>query len=196
MRTNTETFKQLDLRAHQFLPDVPIEDVWRIELTPRDGDIDIQQVRELFSDQLGSLNPFVRGLFALRRFLGRLFDWDQEPPNRTSESFEGRLTEDDRARSLEAPGTQEGPFRILYMFPNEVLSEVINSTVHAFSCMALVPREQGHFLYWAIYVRPTGFVPRLYMALIKPFRHWIVYPSILARAQRAWEQNPVRSQAG
>jgi len=190
MRTDPATFKQLDLRVHTFLHDVPIHDVWRIELAPRDGSSDIQDVRKMFSDEfLKAQNPVVRGLFALRKFLGRLFGWDRERPNRIAESYARRLTEEDRAKSLETAGTPEGPFRVLYVFPTEVLAEAINSTVHAFSCMALVPRERGHFLYWAIYVRPRGPVSRLYMALIQPFRHWIVYPSILARAQRAWEQS-------
>ena len=189
MRIDPSTFKRHHLRVHSFLDDVPIHDVWRIELSPRAGDPDIQDVRRIFSEQvLKTTNPVVRGLFVFRKLLGWVFRWDRERPTTDDASYIHRLTADDRARSLEPPGTPEGPFRLLYAFPNEVLAEVINKTVHAFSAMALVPNGRGYFLYWAIYVRPSGWLSRLYMSLIRPFRRRIVYPSLLSQAQRAWEQ--------
>ncbi|MDH3201345.1 MAG: DUF2867 domain-containing protein [Myxococcales bacterium] len=196
MRVDPAVFRQLDLRVHEFLSDVPLHDVWRVELAPRDGEPDMRDVRAVMSDALlVSLNPVVRGLFALRAFLGRLFRWDGERPARTTRSYARRLTDKDHERSLEPPGKVEGPFRLLYVFPTEALGEAINSTVHAFSCLALVPREGGYFLYWAIYVRPGKALTRFYMALIDPFRHWIVYPSILRHVQEAWRA-PVRPISG
>lgn len=187
MRVDPAMFRQLDLRVHAFLSDVPLHDVWRVALAPRDGDPEMRDVRAIMSGALlVSLNPVVRGLFVLRAFLGRLFGWDGERPDRASRSYARRLTAEDRERSLEPPGKAEGPFRLLYVFPTEALGEAINRTVHAFSCLALVPREEGYFLYWAIYVRPGKALTRFYMALIDPFRHWIVYPSVLRRVQVAW----------
>lgn len=189
MRADPAAFQQLDLRVHGFLNDVPLHDVWRIELAPRHGKPDMRDVRAVMSEALSvPLNPVVRGLFAFRVFLGRLFRWDDERPDRESQSFAERLTEEDRTRTLEPPGKAEGPFRLLYVFPQEALGEAINSTVHAFSSLALVPREEGYFLYWAIYVRPGKVLTRFYMALIDPFRHWIVYPSVLRRMQEAWNR--------
>jgi len=186
-RIDPSVFRELDLRVHAFLSDVPIHDAWRVQLAPRAGDPDVRTVREIMSDQLTSaMNPVVRGLFAFRAFLGRLFGWDRERADRSAPSFEQRLTEADRKKSLEPPGKLDGPFRILYVFPNEALSEAINQTVHAFLCLALIPNRDGYTLYWAIYVRPGGALTRFYMALIDPFRHRIVYPSILRRVQRAW----------
>lgn len=37
MRVDPALFRQLDLRMHEFLSDVPLHDVWRVELAPRDG---------------------------------------------------------------------------------------------------------------------------------------------------------------
>lgn len=187
MRIDPSVFRKLDLRVHGFLADVPLHDVWRVELAPREGVPTMQDVREAMSTALReSLNPVVRSLFALRAALGRLFRWDGEPVNRASRSYAQRLTEKDRERSLEPPGKVEGPFRLLYVFPGEALAEAINRTVHAFSCLALVPQDEGYFLYWAIYVRPGNALSRFYMALIDPFRHWLVYPSILRNVERAW----------
>jgi hypothetical protein len=187
MRIDPSTFQEIDLRVHTFLSDVPIHDVWRVQLAPRAGNPDVRTVREMMSgERLPTLNPVVRGLFAFRAFLGRLFGWDRERADRSARSFEQRLTDDDRKRSLEPPGKLDGPFRVLYVFPNEGLTEAINRTVHAFLCLALVPNRDGYALYWAIYVRPGKALTRFYMALIDPFRQWIVYPSILRRVQRAW----------
>jgi hypothetical protein len=187
MRVDPATFQQLDLRAHTFLRDVPLHDVWRIELAPREGNPDIQDLRRIYSAETRrSLNPVVQFLFAFRAFLGRSLGWDRERPDRASQSYARRLTDDDIQGSLVPAGKAEGPFRVLYVFPNEALGEAINSTVHAFSCLALVPRAEGYYLYWAIYVRPGKALTRLYMALIDPFRRWIVYPSILRRVREAW----------
>ena len=35
-------------------------------------------------------------------------------------------------------------------------------------------------------VRPRGTFGEAYMALIKPFRHWIVYPTLMRQMERAW----------
>lgn len=190
MRIHPQAFEALDLRVHSLLHDVPLHDVWRIELAPRQAPVDMEGVRRIYSAQLSSsLNPVVRGLFALRSFLGRVFGWDVERPEARTQSFQNRLTEQDRARSTVVPGTPEGPFRVLYAFESEAVAEAINKTVHAFSCLALEPHDGGYFLYWAIYVRPGGVLTTMYMALIDPFRRWLVYPSVIRRLQRAWAAN-------
>lgn len=187
MQIDSDAFQALDLRAHAFLHDVPLHDAWRVDLGPRDGDPDVRTVREILETEVfSSINPVARALFGLRAFLGKLFKWDDEPVDLPSKSFESRLTTDDRQRSLEAAGKAHGPFRVLYVFPGEALSEVVNKTVHAFLCTALVPTAGGYSFYWATYVRPVGPLTRVYMAVIDPFRRWIVYPSILRRLERAW----------
>ena len=37
-----------------------------------------------------------------------------------------------------------------------------------------------------VYVKPVGWLTPLYMALIDPFRRWIVYPALIRRTQAAW----------
>jgi hypothetical protein len=66
------------------------------------------------------------------------------------------------------------------------VAEIINATVHAFLCAALVPTEGGYRLYWGVYVKPVSRWTSTYMALIAPFRRYIVYPSILGGLRREW----------
>ena len=87
MRAEPSKFEGLDLRCHALLVDVPLHDVWAIPLTGGGPDRTMQDVLAVspFLRSEGQ-NPAVRGLFALRRGLGRLFRWDREDP-RTSWSF-------------------------------------------------------------------------------------------------------------
>ena len=38
----------------------------------------------------------------------------------------------------------------------------------------------------AVYVKPRGRLGNGYMALIAPFRHWIVYPALMRQIEQAW----------
>jgi hypothetical protein len=75
---------------------------------------------------------------------------------------------------------------VLYVFDEEAVSEIRNATVHAFLALALVPRPGGYTLYMAIYVKPVSRFTGLYMAMIDPFRRFIIYPARGRRAQRGW----------
>src|SRR6266511_4113956 len=50
-------------------------------------------------------------------------------------------------------------------------------------------RYQGQL---GVYVRPRGRVGAAYMALIRPFRHRVVYPALMRQIERAW--NATRAQ--
>ena len=50
-------------------------------------------------------------------------------------------------------------------------------------------RYQGRL---AVLVKPRGRLGEVYMALIKPFRHAIVYPALLRQIERSWD-GPARA---
>ncbi len=189
-RVEPERYRQLDLRAHEFLSDVPLHDVWHVDLPGGGRGRTVSDVRAMMSmDRLSRINVVVRALFSLRGLLGRLFGWDDETSSVIDESgsYRSRLSDDDRARSAEAPGASDGSFKAVYVFPNEALSEIRNRTVHAFLLLALFEDAGGgHDLYWAVYVAPVGRITGFYMALIDPFRRFLVYPAILRHLQREW----------
>ena len=119
-------------------------------------------------------------------FFGGLLGIDDEKYFDPASSYTRRLTEEDRARTLEQPGTASGLYRTVYVFENEQLAEMMNRTAHAFFCMALEPAGDGYTMYWAIYVRETGGLTPIYMSLIDPFRRYIVYPAIVRSVERTW----------
>jgi hypothetical protein len=186
-RTSHSEYERLPLHAHALLANVPLHDVWQVELPGGGADRTLLDLRELMdAERMQQSSPIVRGLFSLRRALGRLFGWDDAPgASRESElmrSVPAPLLE----RSLVAPGSSDGPFTVVYVHESESVSEIRNATVHAFSVVALERIAGGYRAFWAIYVAPVGALTPYYMALIDPFRRWLVYPAILKRLHTAW----------
>jgi uncharacterized protein DUF2867 len=189
VRVTPQEYAGLDLRAHSLLAGVPLHDVWAVDLPARRPGRTIVDLRTLLAvENLRSASSAVNLLFRLRGWLGRVFRWDREPPQASEESFLHRLTAADRECSLVAPGTREGPFRVLLVSPREAISEIQNSTVHAFSVFALLERASAYRLYWAIYVEPIGRITSWYMRLIDPFRRLLIYPAVLRSIRAAWSR--------
>ena len=187
MRVPAAEFRALDLEVHAFLADVPLQDVSAIDLPGGGSDRTISDVRTLLSrDGLRIKTIPERILFSIRLWLGRLFGWDRAVHEHAADSYVKKLSDDQRDRSLVEPGTTDGPFRLVYVFPNEVLGEVRNATVHAFSCMTIRHTTSGYRFYWAIYVKGVSRFTPVYMALIEPFRRFVVYPAILRRLRASW----------
>ena len=187
MRVSAEEFRALDLEVHAFLADVPLQDVSAIDLPGGGSDRTISDVRALLlRDRARAEAVPLRILFSLRRWLGRLFGWDRAVHEHAADSYLGKLSDDQRDRSIAEPGIADGPFRLLYLFPKEVLGEVRNATVHAFSCMTIRRTASGYRFYWAIYVKSVSRFTPVYMALIEPFRRFVVYPVILRRLRASW----------
>ena len=124
-------FYALPLRVHTFLADVPLHDVWAVDLPMHRAGLTLTEfLGRTTRGPSNRLPPAARALFRLRLFVGRIFRLEAEPKNALTASFCSRLTPEDRARSLVVPGTPDGLFRVVYRFDNEQLLEVQNRTVH------------------------------------------------------------------
>jgi len=188
MRVKPADFQRLNLRCHALLRDVPLHDVWAIPLNGGGPGRSIQDARAALFGDRRLPNFAVRELFRLRWAVGRAFGWDDERHDPPSGSYVNRLAEADRSQSQVAPGTREGPFRVLYVLGEEALSELRNATVHAFLALALTPSPGGYTLYMAVYVKPVSRLTPLYMVLIDPFRRLVVYPALGRHAQQRWSR--------
>jgi len=171
-------FYALPLRVHTLLADVPLQDVWAVDLPKvRDGVTLCEFLRrssqcgcDTADAEINRLPPVARALFRLRFFLGRIFLLEAEPKDALAASFGSRLASEDRARSFVVSGTPEGQFRVVYRFENEQLLEIQNRTVHGAALSALAERVDGYRFYFTVYVRRTTWITPLYMGLIDPFR--------------------------
>ena len=177
----------LPLRANTLLADVPLHDVWAVDLPRLREGVTVENVlrrasRDVFTPRDAKMSALAtpsRALFRLRLLLGRIFRLEGEPKNAQAASFVSRLTAEDRDRSSVVSGTRSGNFRVVYRFEHEQLLEVHNRTVHAAALSALAKTADGYRYYFAVYVVSVGWITPLYMALIDPFRRWIIYPALL-----------------
>jgi len=189
-QATVQDYLRLTLRAHSLLHDVPIHDVWRVALPDGGPARTMKDVRSVFkvARQSQRLSLSVRALFGLRWLMGRLLRWDRPAPEGEVWSFRARLSDTDRRQSMVEPGTLDGPFAVVYVHAMEAVSEIRNATVHAFLVWALEPTPDGYQLFWAIHVLPVSVWTKPYLALINPFRRWLVYPALLRRIHESWTQ--------
>src|SRR5437762_4413034 len=197
-RISTQEFERLPLRVLTLLAEVPLHDVWSVDLARWRARVTLDEFLRTANnctlDTCGCSNssalftpsPLVGMLLRIRFFIGRIFGWENEPA--TIVTFTSRLTDADRSRSLIAAGTRDGFFRVVYRFENEQLVELINRTAHAAALSALIETPSAYRYYLAVYVRSVSRFTPFYMALIDPFRRMIVYPSLLRSVRVRWNE--------
>jgi hypothetical protein len=197
-RISIQEFERLPLRVHTFLAGVPLHDVWSVDLPRWRAGVTLDEFLRTAnnckldrcgcskSSSLFTPSPLVRMLLDIRLFIGRFFGWDRDPA--ITATFATRLTDTDHSRSLVAPGTRDGFFRVVYRFENEQLVELINRTAHAAALSALVETATAYRFYLGVYVRSVSRLTPVYMAMIDPFRKLIVYPSLLHSVHARWNQ--------
>ena len=83
------------------------------------------------------------------------------------------------------------PFTSLYLTGDEWAAEIVNRTVHGVMHLGWVPDGTGGYRgQMAVLVKPNGLLGTGYMAVIRPFRHLIVYPPMLREIGRGWRALP------
>ncbi len=190
-------------RIREIVPDFTLEDVWA--LPAQGGAEDFQSLLELLaaSDPADADSLPTRLLWRLRDRLGRWFDLGRISapadgagalaiPGTNETSLADRLPEDLRGTAAE---TNFGslPFVPLYRTDVEFAAEVSNQTVHGAMHLAWVDQGEGRYrAQMAVYVKPRGRFGKGYMALIKPFRYWIVYPALMRQTERMWNSRGPR----
>jgi uncharacterized protein DUF2867 len=184
VRVAPEEYLSLELRAHELLRDVPLYDVSVVDLPGGGNGRSLADALHLQAAAPRSLVE--RTLYGVRHALGRAFGWD-EGRLLPEDSLVYRLSEKDRRDSEIVPGTPNGAFQVVYRFRNEQLSEIRNATVQGYVCIALSPRSSGYRYYFAVYVIPVSWLTRPYLALIEPFRRFLLYPAMLRRLRNAWQ---------
>lgn len=182
-------------------PDFELLDVWALPVEGAADDAD-RALRLLATfDPVGSGPLLVRALFAVRLLLGRLLRWDgpteRTIPGSAGTSLAERVPVELRGSADDVPVAEPmrqaaGGFRPLYRTPVEWAGEISNATVHGVLQLvwAPLPEQPGrHQARMAVYVRPRGPLGRLYLALIEPFRRYVVYPAMLRDLGRAWAES-------
>jgi Protein of unknown function (DUF2867) len=179
-------------RICEVAPDFRLEDVWALPAEGGAGDF------PALVEVMGSLDPAraesraMRALFSIRWRVGEWLGWDSTPqpltiPHDTQTSLSARLPEDLR-NTATAVNRRSSSFTPLYRTDVEWAAELSNRTVHAVMQLAWVERGAGRYQgRMGVYVKPRGRFGEVYMAVIAPFRHRIVYPALMRQIEQAWD---------
>lgn len=203
MRLPNAAHESRPWRIREIASDFTLEDVWEL---PVEGDAeDFQTMLEMLTggDPTTVKSLPTRLLWSARDRLGRWFDLgrisvpvdgaEELPiPGRGETSLRGRLPDELRDTAADVRFTSL-PFVPLYRTEDEFAAELSNQTVHGVMHLAWVERDAGRYRgQLAVYVKPRGLFGRGYMALIKPFRYWIVYPALMRQVEREWSERGPR----
>jgi len=195
-------------RIREIVPDFTLEDVWALPV--EGGDDDFPALLEM----VGSLDPAdadsraTRFLWELRDRLGAWFGLGRivVPGGGGSKASKGKLPipgTDEISLAQRLPSDLRGtgadldfgslPFTPLYSTEVEAAAELSNQTVHGVAHFAWADQGGGRYQgQMAVYVKPRGLFGQGYMALIKPFRHLIVYPALMRQFERGWDRRARR----
>ncbi len=175
-------------RIHELTRDFRLEDVWALP-TPGGPD-DFPRLVQLIAsgDPSKGSSRAARTLWAIRWKVGELLGWDRSDAGYGLKrpTLRNRLPADLRDRPS-GPDFDTLPFVPLYLLDDEWAAEIANRTMHGVMHIGWGPDPIGGYRgEMAVYVRPNGLLGTTYMAAIRPFRHRIVYPSIMREIERAW----------
>ena len=190
-------------RIREIVPDFTLEDAWAMPVSGRADEF--PQALELLaaSDPANAESLPARLLWRLRDRLGAWLDLGEIAapkeggegptiPGTGETSLAARLPDDLRGTGAEVRFSSL-PFVPLYRTADEFAAEVGNRTMHGVMHLAWARRDDDTYqAEMAVYVKPNGRFGTAYMALIKPFRHLIVYPALMRQSERTWASRPPR----
>jgi hypothetical protein len=188
MRLPTTAHTSRPWRIHELTGDFQLEDVWALPTPggPNDFPRLVQWIASGDSSQ-GSSRA-ARALFAIRWKLGQLLGWDTPDAGLGSRvpTLRDRLPADLRD-APSGPDFEALPFTSLYLIDDEWAAEIANRTMHGVLHIGWVADETGGYRgQMAVYAKPNGRLGTAYMAVIRPFRHLIVYPQMMKQIGRNW----------
>ena len=174
-------------QIHEITKDFRVLDVWALPTPGGQGDFP-RLVRLMRTFDPAEASAVVRGLFAIRWTLGRVFGLDDQETglgNRVR-SLRDRLPAD----LADTPTDFDTyPFTPLYVADDEFALEMANQTVHGVMHVGWVPDATGGYRgQMAVLVKPNGLFGNAYMAAIRPFRYLVVYPPLLREIGRVWHE--------
>lgn len=196
MRVPTDDHLSRPWVITRIAPDFDLLDVWALPV--RGGPDDFVRFLDVMSslDPTASPSPVSRFLFWVRLRAGAWLGWDDAQdrpvPGSSEPTLRVRLPSDLRASADDfAIGNVgrrvAGGFRPLYRTATEAAAEVSNATVHGVLHLSWVEQGGGPYqAHMAVYVKPRGKLGTMYLRLIGPFRHLVVYPALMQQIEAAW----------
>ena len=197
MRLPNSAHESRRWRIAEIAPDFRLEDVWALPARGSAEDFEALLAVVASLDPARGASAATRLLFSLRYRLGGWLGWDDASrthaiPGKPETTLRTRLPRDLRNTATNLDRSPSG-FRPLYRTDLEWAAELSNRTVHAVMHLAWVDKGEGCYQgQMSVYVKPRGRLGAAYMALIRPFRHRVVYPALMRQIEQAWNRDRIR----
>ena len=206
---NKESHYSQPWKVHKIAQDFNLLDVWEYPILAdkskgQDFFYFLKMLQQPSPDETGRFDSIkhlaARFLIFLRMHLGEILGLDKNIntlpiPGCRETSITDRLSLQDRNRSLALSelGLSHGDnntWRIVYLFDNEMLSELSINPAHVLMHLGWVHKSGNLYTArLAVYAKPRGTFGNLYLRLIMPFRRAIIYPSLMEHVNNIWESN-------
>jgi hypothetical protein len=172
-------------RIHEITPDFRLEDVWALPARGEESDFPALVQGFADGDPSQGSSRLARALWSIRWKVGELLDWDE------AETGLGARVPTLRERlpsvllDAAGPSFETLPFTTLYLIEDEFAAEIANRTMHGVMHLSWVADGTGAYRgQMAVLVKPAGLLGSVYMAAIRPFRHLIIYPTMMRQIER------------
>lgn len=195
-------------KVNKIANDFILWDVWEIPITANNSKTENFQsfykiVLELIK-KMQTKTTLVSFLFTIRFWISKIFPLDKNIntlpiPGCQETTIKSRLTKQDIEKSkagkaIKSIGT-DLEFRPVYLFEDESLHELSNDTVHGLIHVGWIKKNDNYYTATlAIYVIPRGIYGKIYLKLIEPFRHHIVYPAMMKAIKAQWKEYILRKE--
>jgi hypothetical protein len=176
-------------RIHEIAGDFRLEDVWALPTPGKHGDFPLLVEGFASADPTQESTGIAHALWVIRWKLGEIFGWDDDSDGvgKRVPTLRERLPDD--LRNSPKPEFETLPFESLYLTDNEWAAEGANKTMHGVLHLGWVEDGEGGWRgQMAVLVEPNGRLGDAYMLAIKPFRHLIVYPTLMRRLEKEWRR--------
>ena len=188
-RIPNERHRENVWRVQKLAQDFLIEDIWEypIRFYESEGDSLHAFRKQAVEPMIKSLltSPTISGsLFRFRELFGSVFGVDRQVnrlpvPGCKEISLYDRMDVEEKRRHnpalrIDMESDNYLSFRSVYAFPEETLDELSNLTEHSLMHYAwLKNSDSAHKVQMAVYVKHRNAAGKVYMDLIKPFRHFM-----------------------
>ncbi len=202
MMISKETHLARSWTIDRIAPDFRLWDVWEIPIAANNSDT--ENFQSFYNTALEAFNKIqtrktLAGLlFALRYRISRIIPLDRNIntlpiPGCRETTIKSRLSSRDLEKSKPGKAIKGAgsdlEFRPVYLFDDESVHEFSNDTVHGLLHFGWIRKNENHYTATlAIYVIPRGALGKLYLKLIEPFRHLIVYPELMKALKAQWQE--------
>jgi len=203
MMINKESHSEYLWKVNEIANDFNLWDVWEIPIEANNSEAEnfksfYKVVVEAFM-KMQTRITLTSLLFTLRYWLGKVIPLDKNInilpiPGCNETTIKSRLSDKDIEISKVGKAIKDNntdlEFRPVYLFEDESLHELSNDTVHCLTHFGWVKKKDNYYTATlAIYVKPRGIFGRLYLKLIEPFRHYIVYPTMMKTIETQWQEH-------